>query len=93
MSDQDQNPLEKIFDFPAGSTPVFNDINPSSTGQLNERATAIVDPTTGEIIERKSTPDDADLIKEERLEDLHIDGQLESVHNSAIVAFEKSARI
>jgi hypothetical protein len=87
------NPLENVFDIDPGSTPTFNDMHPSVTGSLNERATSLVDPTTGEIVNRSSEPTDGDLNKEERLEDLHIDQQLETIHTSAIIAFEKSARM
>jgi hypothetical protein len=87
------NPLENIFDIDPGSTPTFDDMHPSVTGQMNERSSALVDPTTGEIVPRKSNADTADLDMEERLEDLHIDGQLEQIHNIAITAFEKSARM
>jgi hypothetical protein len=86
------NPLEDIFNITPGTTPVF--IEPTSiVGQVNERAVALVDPTTGDIIERSATPDVPELEKEERIEDLHIDGQLESVHNVALIAFEKSSRM
>jgi hypothetical protein len=93
MSDQRANPLEDIFDLEPGSTPVFHDIHPSKSGVVNERASALVDPTTGEIVERKSEPDVTELEKEERIEDLHIDAQLETIHDQAVIAFEKSARM
>lgn len=93
MSDKKPNPLEKVFDLEPGSTPVFHDIHHAAATEVNERASTLVDPTSGEIIERKSEPDHEELQKEERLEDLHIDGQLESVHTSALVAFEKSSRM
>ena len=90
MSDDTTNPLEKIFNIEPGSTPTF--IDPPSV-EMNERATSIVDPTSGEIVIRTSTPDSTELDREERIEDLHIDSQLETIHNSAIIAFEKSSRM
>ena len=94
MSDDEKkpNPLESVFNIDPGSTPVFADA-PSIVGQVNERAVALVDPVTGDIIERSTEPDFMAIEKEERIEDLHIDGQLESVHNAALIAFEKSARM
>lgn len=94
MSDsKPPNPLEKVFDIEPGSTPVFNDIHKTAATQVNDRASNIIDPTSGEVVARSSDPALAEIDKEERLEDLHIDGQLESVHTSALVAFEKSSRM
>ena len=87
------NPLEDVLGIEPGSTPVFHDIHATVAAQVNERASTLIDPTTGEIVDRKNLPEQADLEKEERLEDLHIDGQLETVHTNALIAFEKSARI
>jgi len=84
------NPLEKIFGIEAGSTPVFVD---SPVIQMNERASSLLDPTSGELVARSTTPDAAEISHEERLEDMHIDGQLENVHLTALIAFEKSARM
>ena len=93
MSDKKANPLEDIFNIEPGSTPVFHDIHVSSASQVNERESSLIDPTTGEIVERSSMPAEIDIEKEERIEDLHIDGQLEGVHTNAIIAFEKSSRM
>ena len=90
--DKKQSPLESIFDIEPGSTPVFTE-GLCTDGFLNERATTLVDPTTGETVNRSSSPDLNEVTKEERLEDLHIDQQLESIHSHAIVAFEKSSRM
>lgn len=87
------NPLESVFNIEPGSTPVFDDIHPRHEGLLSERSGAIIDPTSGELIPRSIEPDASDLDREERIEDLHIDGQLEEIHNSAITAFEKSSRM
>ena len=87
------NPLESVFNIEPGSTPVFDDIHPRHEGLLSERSGAIIDPTSGELIPRSLEPDASDLDREERIEDLHIDGQLEEIHNSAITAFEKSSRM
>lgn len=94
MSDTKQpNPLEKVFDIEPGSTPVFHDIHRVAATEVNDRASTIIDPTSGEVVERKSDPNVEEIQKEERLEDLHIDGQLETVHTNALVAFEKSSRM
>ena len=86
----DENPLEKVFNIEPGSTPVFSD---QLTVEISERATSLVDPTTGEIVNRSNNPDIVEIEKEERIEDLHIDSQLDSIHTSAMIAFEKSARM
>lgn len=91
MTDKKANPLESIFDIEPGSTPIFHDIHTDIANTVNERASMLVDPTNGELIERLSSGD-IDIEKEERIEDLHIDGQLETVHTAAIIAFEKSSR-
>lgn len=91
--DKKANPLESVFDIEPGSTPVFDDIHKKAAVEVNERASIIIDPTSGELVSRKSEPSVEEIDKEERIEDLHIDGQLETVHTSAIVAFEKSARM
>lgn len=95
MNDDDDaksHPLEDVFDMESGSTPFkFSD---TETGALNERASSLVDPTTGELVLRKSEElTTADIEKEERIEDLHIDGQLEGIHNAALVAFEHQSRM
>jgi hypothetical protein len=87
------NPLESIFNIEPGSTPVFHDIHVDTAAQINERASTLIDPTNGEIVARSSSPEELELEKEERIEDLHIDGQLETVHTYAIIAFEKSSRM
>jgi len=86
------NSFENIFNIEPRSTSVFSD-NFKDEVSTNERASTLIDPTSGEIVARSSTPEDIELEKEERIEDLHIDGQLETVHTSAIIAFEKSSRM
>lgn len=93
MDNEDKaHPLEDVFDMQAGTTPFkFED---TDIGQLNERASVLVDPTSGELVERKSSEMTIDDIeKEERIEDLHIDAQLEAVHNAALIAFEQQSRL
>lgn len=90
MSDKKANPLEGLFDIEPGSTPTFHD---SIKSEVNERASMLVNPTTGELVIRKIDPSQSEIDSEERMEDLHIDGQLESLHMSAVIAFEKSARM
>jgi hypothetical protein len=90
MSEDRSNPLEKVFNIEPGSTPTFTD-PVYTTG--NERASTLVDPTTGELMPRNIDPDLTELEREERIEDLHIDSQLEGIHDNAIIAFEKQARM
>lgn len=91
--DFDLGPIESAFDF-GTPTPTFSDLNPMNPGNLNERSSALVDPTTGELVPRKvNDVETNDLEKEERLEDLHIDGQLEGIHNAALEAFQSQHRM
>jgi hypothetical protein len=87
------HPLEGIFDIEPGSTPVFHDIHGGTGLPTNERSSQLLDPTSGEVVERKVDATIDELEIEERLEDLHIDGQLETIHSNAIIAFEKSSRM
>lgn len=82
MSDQ-QTPLEAIFDIEPGTTPTLA-ANVVSAPINNE----LIDPSTGEIIERKVDADALALKQEERIEDLRITTQLDKVHDSAMAAFE-----
>ena len=81
------HPLEAAFGIESGSTPRLS-------VETNERAASIVDPTTGQLIERKTEQvTETELNKEERIEDLHIDSQLETIHDSALNAFEQQHRL
>lgn len=84
---QNSHPLEKVFDLNPATF-----VEPESV-QISQREHALTDPTSGEIIKRSSEPDLSALEKEERIEDLHIDGQLETIHNAAMTAYEKQARM
>ena len=87
---QHSHPLEDVFGITAGST--FKEDSIADTP--NERETNLVDPTSGEVITRKvSDVTSSDIDREERLEDLHIDGQLEAIHDAALVAFEQQSRM
>src|ERR1035437_771668 len=80
------HPLESVFNIQAGTTPLSAD----SAKVSNE----MLDPATGEIVERKTegvTSEEID--KEERIEDLKIDGQIDSIHGAAMVAFEAQSRL
>ena len=80
------HPLESIFSIEAGSTPM-----PSVAAQVS---TEMVDPATGEVIDRKTTGASIEEIeKEERIEDLKIDGQIDVIHGAAMTAFEAQSRM
>lgn len=80
------NPLESIFEIVPGSTP------PSlASAQVTNQ---IVDPSTGEVIERKTDDvTDEEIQKEERIEDLKIDSQIDSIHAAAMNAFNAQSRL
>jgi len=80
MDEINSTPLEDIFNLEPGSTPKAVIVKASSAD--------LVDPTTGEIIERAVDADAPALAKEERIEDLKLDAQLTTVHIAAMEAFE-----
>lgn len=80
------HPLESVFNIQAGTTPLSAD----SAKVSNE----MLDPATGEIVERKTEGVTSEEIeKEERIEDLKIDGQIDTIHGAAMVAFEAQSRM
>lgn len=85
MEEVNSTPLEDIFNLEPGSTPKAVAIDIAK----DAASTELVDPSTGEIVERKvDGPTAVELAKEERIEDLKIDGQLTTVHTAAMQAFE-----
>lgn len=81
------SPLESVFNIAPGSTPEFTD----SVVPLNPMATTLTDPSTGEIVTRDVEPDEAALAKEERIEELQIDGKLNEIYDNAMAAFSHHA--
>lgn len=80
------HPLESVFNIEPGTTPM----SVASAQVSNE----ILDPSTGEVIERKvEGATQAEIDKEERIEDLKIDGQIDSIHGAALSAFEAQHRL
>ena len=80
------HPLESVFNIQAGTTPM-----PSAAASVSNE---MLDPATGEVVERKTegvSPEE--LAKEERIEDLKIDGQIDTIHGQAITAFESQYRL
>ena len=90
MSDL-QSPLEQVFGIDPNSTPTFYD-SPELPFR-NERASTLIDSTNGDILARSNNPNPNEIDREERLEDLHIDAQLETIHTGAMNAFEKTSRL
>jgi len=83
VKDLNSTPLEDIFNLEPGSTPKAVIVEPVAA------STELIDPSTGEIIERKvDGPTQVELAKEERIEDLKLDSQLSTVHKAAMDAFE-----
>lgn len=80
------HPLESVFSIEPGSTPL-----PSAATQIS---TEMIDPATGDVIERKTDGVTVEEIaKEERIEDLKIDGQIDVIHGAAMTAFEAQSRL
>lgn len=88
MSTIPEHPLETVFGLDAGTTFSEEVVNTLST-----RPSELVDPTTGKVVSRSSEAQPDELEKEERLEDLHIDGQLDVIHSTALQAYEKQTRL
>lgn len=77
------NPIEDFLDIEPGSTPVL-----TSAAAPTTPTSALIDPTTGELVERKTTElTTVDYDKEERIEDIHVDAQLSEIHSAAMQAF------
>lgn len=79
------HPLESIFNIEPGTT---------HTAAAALVTNEIVDPATGEVIIRKTEGiTEVELDKEERIEDLKIDGQIDVIHSAAMTAFEAQSRL
>ena len=81
--------LESTFNIEPGSTPCFQD----KVEQHLPVADTLVDPTTGEVIVREMEASTELISKEERIEDLQIDGKLNEVYDNAMTAFNSHAGV
>lgn len=82
--------LEATFNIEAGSTPRFQDKVESHLPVAN----TLTDPSTGEIVERATSNITPEIIeKEERIEDMQIDGKLNEVYDNAMAAFNSHASV
>jgi hypothetical protein len=79
--------LESTFNIAPGSTPKFAD----KVESHNPVANTVTDPQTGEIIVREIDATSVAIAKEERIEDLQIDGKLNEIYDNAITAFNNHA--
>jgi len=79
--------LEATFNIEAGSTPNFQD----KVEKHLPVAGTITDPQTGEIIVREIDASHELIDKEDRIEDLQIDGKLNEIYDNAITAFNNHA--
>lgn len=81
------SPIEDFLDIEPGSTE--QDIKPPAA-----MTSAIVDPTSGEVVERKTSELTQDSIdREERIEDIQVDAQLSEIHGAAMQAFYQQAAL
>lgn len=82
--------LEATFNIEAGSTPRFQDKVEAHLPVAN----TLTDPVTGEIVERTTTDLTPEIIeREERIEDMQIDGKLNEVYDNAMTAFNTHASV
>jgi len=93
------SPFEELFGIEPGSTPISGKrvhIAPDSIAATDMilREKSLLNPTTGDVIERKvEDVNEQDLAIEERIEDLHIDGQLDTIREAAMLAFEDQRKM
>ena len=84
------SPFEALFGIEPGSTPAPTDLPPDA---YTKTGGALVDPTTGEIVEQPVDADSATLDKEDRLEDLKVQAQMDTIHAAAMGAFNQQAAL
>jgi len=85
-----QSTLEATFNIEGGSTPRFQDKVEAHLPVAN----TLTDPSTGEVVERATTDITPEIIeKEERIEDMQIDGKLNEVYDNAMTAFNTHASV
>jgi hypothetical protein len=80
VANVDGSPLENLFDIEPGSTPTLQDY-------VQVQPNELIDPSTGEIITPRVDASEEELRREDRLDDLRIDGQLNEIHGAAMQAF------
>ncbi len=82
--------LESTFNIEPGSTPRFQDKVESHLPVVN----TLIDPSSGEIVERATDNITPEIIeKEERIEDMQIDGKLNEVYDNAMAAFNSHTSV
>lgn len=92
MSDEKQHPLEKALDIEPGSTPslitVAKGEPAGATVPVATSPYSVTDPDSGEVVELPvEEVSAAQVEREERIDDLRIDGQLTEVYDKAKAAF------
>lgn len=88
MTDKKPHPLEDLLNITPGST--VEALRP----EIPEAAKSMIDHSTGSIIPRKvSDVTDPDIDTEERIDDLQLDAKLETLHTTALDAFESQHRL
>ncbi len=80
------SPFEALFDIEPGSTAPVVNMPPDA---FTKTGGALVDPTTGEVVEQTADATDADLDREDRLEDLKVQAQMDTIHAAAMGAFHQ----
>lgn len=80
------SPFEALFDIEPGSTETNPMVPIDAFGKVGG---SLVDPTTGEVVEQTVDASEAELDREERLEDLKLQGQLGTIHDAAMGAFHQ----
>lgn len=83
------HPIEDFLDIEPGSTVAA--INGLPDGEAP--TSALIDPTTGEVVERSTKVAEIDYEREERIEDIQVDAQLSEIHTAAMQAFYQQAAL
>ena len=80
------SPFEALFGIDPGSTVQPTLISPDA---FTKTGGSLVDPTTGEIVEQPLDADAAAIDVEDRLEDLKLQAQMDTIHSAAMGAFNQ----
>lgn len=91
--DENRSPFDDLFNLESsGST--FKDDNGEPIERQTKIASELINPETGNIIPRKVEAISLeDINVEERIDDLHIDEQLEKVYKASMNAFDQQSRL
>jgi hypothetical protein len=86
LDSPEPSPFEALFNIQPGSTPVAHELPSDAYTKVGGN---LVDPISGEIIQQTVDANSAEIDKEDRLEDLKLQGQMDTIHAAALGAFNQ----